>query len=182
MKIENCHYLDEALAPRDENGHIVPIISLSGTTLDGKPLFFPYIPPSEGKGIVPMVLNEDFAPGGQYYYGLTYQPGFYAKPFGVMENGMEVPLFPSEVIFADPRLNMPQLAYTVMQQGLPREMLPTANYVMAALEHYGAKPDFSSGLLDRDEARFTLHLKNRTGRLVPVCNSCSLNNGPFFLG
>ena len=170
MKTEDCNYLEEALAPRDENGHRVPVVCPGGTGLDGKPLYWPVIPPRADGKDDPILYNEDFAPGGQFY-GLTYQPGFYAKPLGVMQNGVEAPLFPGDVVFTDPRLNMPQLAFAVMQQGLPPEMLPTANHVMTVLKHCGAKPGSSVDLLDRDEAKYTLHLKNRKGQTVPVCNS-----------
>lgn len=169
MKTKDFYFLEDALAPRDANGHKVPIIFPGGTGPDGKPLWFPVLPSPKGGKEVPIIFNEDFAPGGQFY-GLTYQPGFYAKPLGVMQNGVEVPLFPGDVVFTDPRLNMPQLASAVMQQGLPPEMLPTANHVMAVLKHCGAKPDSSTGL-DRDEAKYTLHLKNRKGQTVAVCNS-----------
>lgn len=167
--MKNTYFLDEALAPRDENGRKVPIVFPGGTGPDGKPLWFPVLPPPKGGKDVPIIYNEDFTPGGQFY-GLEYQPGFYARPLGVMQNGVEAPLFPGDVVFTDPRLNMPQLASAVMQQGLPPEMIPTANHVMAVLEHCGAKSDPST-VLDRDEAKYTLHLKNRKGQTVPVCNS-----------
>lgn len=66
---------------------------------------------------------------------------------------------------------MPQLASVVMQQGLPPAIIPAANHVMAALGHFGAKADATDDLLDRDEAKCTLHLKNRKGQTVHVCNS-----------
>ncbi len=170
MKIENCNYLEETLAPRDENGHKVPIIFPGGTGPDGKPLWFPVLPPPKGGKEVPVIFDEDFAPGGQFY-GLTYQPGFYAKPLGVMQNGVVAPLFPGDVVFTDPRFNMPQLASAVMQQGLPPAIIPAANHVMAVLGHFGAKADATDDLLDRDEAKYALHLKNRKGQTVSVCNS-----------
>ena len=169
MKSEH-DYLSEALAPRDENGHQVPIVFPGGTGPDGKPLYFPYLPPSKGEGDVPILFNEDFAPGGQFY-GLTYQSGFYASPLGLMDSGIEAPLFPGDVVFTDPRLNMPQLTSTVMQQGLPPEMIPTANHVMAALGYFGAKYEPTDDLLNQGEAKYTLFLKNRKGQTVPICNT-----------
>lgn len=170
MTSKNCYYLEKMLAPRDKYGRIVPIIYPGGTGPDGTPLYWPVIPSrADGKN-EPILYNADCAPGGRYS-NLTYAPGYYSGPLGVMENGMVAQVLPSDVVFVDPRFNMPQLASTVMQQGLPPAMIPAANHVMAALGHFGAKPDAADDLLDREEAKNTLFLRNRKGQKIPVCNS-----------
>ena len=81
MKMKDFNFLEEALVPRDENGHKVPMVFPGGTGLDGKPLWFPVLPlPKDGKK-VPIAFNEDFAPGGQFYGLLSRHFGFLVDRF-----------------------------------------------------------------------------------------------------
>ena len=78
-------WMDKALAPRDRDGFIQPMIWPGGTDQTGKPLYFPVLPTSKG----PMIFEEDFQPGGQYYGQVDYQPGLYAAPLGITANGLQ---------------------------------------------------------------------------------------------
>ena len=79
----NTWDMDNALAPRDENGLISPMAFQGGTDGCGKPLHYAVVP-NDGS---PMYFNDDFLPGGKFYGKITYHPGFAERSFGVMDDG-----------------------------------------------------------------------------------------------
>lgn len=162
--------LDMALVPRDAANRKQPMVFAGGTDGEGRPLYFPILPPENDGSRAAMDFEEDFQPGGKYYGKVNYHPGFYAQPLGIMENGYTMPLFPGNVIFEDPRLNLFHLASAVHQNGLPLEWVPAASQVVAALESLGVLPTSSASVPVSDESEATF-LPDRKGQLVKICNS-----------
>lgn len=158
----NTWDMDNALAPRDENGLISPMAFQGGTDGCGKPLHYAVVP-NDGS---PMYFNDDFLPGGKFYGKITYHPGFVERSFGVMDDGKVTPLMPGEVIFTDPRFNAAQLASMVQRDGIPPELKPAFMQLSTLFASNGIHPvpeekEISDGVVG----------KGRKGAAAKLCNS-----------
>ena len=158
----NTFAMDNALAPRDENGLISPMAFQGGTDGCGKPLHYAVVP-NDGS---PMYFNEDFLPGGKFYGKITYHPGFVERSFGVMDDGKVSPLMPGEVIFTDPRFNAAQLASTVQRDGIPPELKPAFMQLSTLLASNGIHP-----VPDEEKQSDGVVGKGRKGAAAKLCNS-----------
>lgn len=156
--------------PRDRDGHILPMIFSGGTDGNGNPAYYPFVPPLKTGKVCPMFFPNDFKPGGQFYGSIRYSPGFYPYPLGLAANGDVAPLFPGNVIFTDPRLNMCQLASELRQHALPPELIPAANHVAAVLANCGCIPSLPDNTV-LSSGSTSLYLPDSKNRMLPICNT-----------
>lgn len=56
-----------ALVPRDAANRKQPMVFAGGTDGEGRPLYFPILPPENDGSRAAMDFEEDFQPGGKYY-------------------------------------------------------------------------------------------------------------------
>ena len=163
-------WMDKALAPRDRDGFIQPMIWPGGTDQTGKPLYFPVLPTSKG----PMIFEEDFQPGGQYYGQVDYQPGLYAAPLGITANGHEIPLDFSQIRYVPQAYNLQSMADAIHREGIPDVMRNAASQVLAAIAKQGvrfAQVKEDPVQEDMQQDGQDLYLPNSKGKRVRVCNS-----------
>ena len=163
-------YLDRIMHPRDKNGYLVPIIRDDGHDLDGNPLYFPVLPleayVNPDGTVTPMLFEEDFAPGGKFFGRTTYAPGISPVPFGLTEDGYELPLQPSEIVFKDPWLNLLPLIRAIRSKGVTEAHADAAKLLAASLAESGicaphvAEPDTAN----------VLFLPNASGKMRRICN------------
>lgn len=159
-------WMDKALAPRDQDGNIQPIVCPGGTDPAGKPMYFPLFPPSKD----PMLFEEDFKPGGKYYSEVSYHPGLYAAPLGIEPDGREIPLDLSQIRYLPQVYNLPSMAEDIQKKGIPDAMRNAASQVFQALAEQGFQA--ARGIEEQpQDSREGLYLPNSKGKRVRICNS-----------
>ena len=170
MKLESEFKMKNFDAPRNEAGLIVPMVSQSGTDLDGKPLYFPVMPAVDPAApIDPLIFIKDFEPGGRYE-NLTYAPGYYNGSLGIQPGGPWYPEFdPSKVTFLNPWLNIPALTNSIQAGEFAPNCIPSAQGLVDALATKGVMPTVPAEDPGMIEER-GLFVPSGKGNLVRVCN------------
>ena len=165
MKDDRTPWMNKALAPRDQDGNIQPMVCSGGTDLSGKPLWFPVVPSSRE----PMFFEEDFKPGGRCYGKVVYQPGLYIGSLGVMPDGREMPTDLSQIRYVPQAYNFPSIAEAIHREGIPIMMRNAASQVFAALAEQGVQASMSEEPLQENVQ--DLYLPNSKGKRVRICNT-----------
>lgn len=159
-------WMDRALTPRDQDGKIQPMVWPGGTGPNGRPMYFPVLPPSKD----PMLFEEDFKPGGKYYSEVSYHPGLYAASLGIADDGNEIPLDLSQIRYLPQVYNLPSMAEDIQKNGIPDAMRNAASQVFQALAKQGFQA--ARGIEEPpQDSREGLYLPNSKGKRVRICNS-----------